>query len=245
MKKMLQTTCFLCLLLTAMTTQAQMTFGFRGGLNLATYKFDYGSGTPPNAQLQPENIPLLTIGVSFQKVFNEYFALQAELNFIKKGFRFRNTSTSQATTFAFDIKQVINLLEIPILAKARFGSDVGIGGALFLGPSVSYGLSGGSTFISALTTSNVSTVTAGSEDLYFMKDDQSRVDFALNIGGEANYGGIFLDIRYQIGLTNMATSTKNVLSSTDISARPRGLGITAGYRFPIGGEEKSSKSRKK
>lgn len=245
MKKTFQITCFLCLFMSAMTTQAQMTAGLRAGVNLATYNFDYGSNLPSGVKgEQPSNATVLTIGVPVQMMFGEHFGLQMELNFIQKGFRFKDESTSPTASFSFDIKQVINWLELPVLAKARFGSDVGFGGGLFFGPSIGYGLSGKGTTTSTSTINGVSSTTSESDNLNFKDDEHSRVDLALNLGGEVNYGGIFLDVRYQIGLTNMNT-TNSSSSGSNIAARTRGLGITAGYRIPIGSEEKSSKMKKK
>ena len=246
MKKTVQTTFFLCLLLSAMTTQAQMTLGLRAGVNLATYNIDYGSNLPAGSKPeQPSNATLLTIGVPFQMAFSEHFVLQAELNFIQKGLAQKSSFTSQSTSFSIDNKLIINWLELPILAKARFGSDVGFGGGVFFGPSIGYGLSGKSTGTSTTTINGKSTTTSDSDDVNFKDDEHSRADFALNLGGEVNYGGIFLDIRYQIGLTNMVTNTNNAVSTGDISARTRGLAFTAGYRFPIDGDNKPSKTRKK
>lgn len=242
MKKTFQITFFLCLLLSAITAHAQMTAGLRAGVNLATYNFNFGSNVPASAQNQPKNATLLTIGVPFQMMFGEHFGLQMELNFIQKGFRQTTDITLSTTRFVSDGKIIVNWLELPVLAKARFGSDVGIGGGLFFGPSVGYGLSGKSKSTTTTTTGSVSTTTSNDESLNFKDDDHSRVDLALNMGGEVNYGGIFLDVRYQIGLTNMVTGTSN---SDDISVRTRGLGVTAGYRMPIGGDDKPSKMKKK
>jgi hypothetical protein len=245
MKKTVQTTFFLCLLLSALTTQAQMTLGLRAGVNLATYNFNFGSTFPASSQPnQPDNVALLSIGVPFQMAFSEHFALQMELNFLQKGYRQKSDVTFQNTRFVSDGKIVVNWLELPILAKARFGSEEGIGGGVFFGPSIGYGLSGKFTSTSTSTTNGVSTVTANSNDLNFKDDEHSRVDLGLNIGGEVNYGGVFLDIRYQIGLTNMVSSSSSG-GSSDISARTRGLAFTAGYRLPISAAEKPSKKTKK
>ncbi len=242
MKKTFQITFFLCLFMSAMTTQAQMTLGLRAGVNLATYNFNFGSNLPTGFKPeQPDNLALLSIGVPFQMMFSERFGLQAELNFIQKGYGQKSDITIQNTRFVSDGKLTINWLELPVLGKARFGSDVGIGGGLFFGPSVAYGLSGKIKSTSTTTTNGVSLVNVQNGDLNFKEDDHSRVDLALNIGGEVNYGGVFLDIRYQIGLTNMITNAGN----DDFSARTRGLGFSAGYRMPIGGDEKSSKKKKK
>lgn len=246
MKKTFQITFFLCLLLSAMPTQAQMTAGLRAGVNLATYNFTYGSSVPASSKPeQPDNVTLLTIGVPVQMLFSEHFGLQMELNFIQKGFRQTTDITFSTTRFVSDGKVIVNWLELPVLAKARFGSDVGIGGGLFFGPSIGYGLSGKSKSTTTTTTGSVSTTTSSDETLNFKEDEHSRVDLALNMGGEVNYGGIFLDIRYQIGLTNMITDSNSSGGSSDFSARTRGLAFTAGYRMPIGGDDKPSKMKKK
>lgn len=245
MKKTVQTTFFFCLLLSAMTTQAQMSLGLRAGVNLANYNFKFGSSLAGAEPDQPSSAALLTIGVPFQMTFSEHFAMQAELNFTQKGFRQKIDDTFQGTRIESDGKLVVNWLELPILAKARFGSDAGIGGGVFLGPSIGYGLSGKSTSTATVTTNGKPTTNSNSTDLNFKDDDHSRFDFALNLGGEVNYGGIFLDVRYQLGLTNMISDKSGTSGSGEFTARTRGLGITAGYRIPIGGDDKPSKTKKK
>ena len=127
-------------------------------------------------------------------------------------------------------QQTVNWLEIPILAKVKFGEADGVGGGLFFGPSIGYGLSGKQKTTSSITINGKTTTSTDSETLNFKDDEHSRVDVGLNIGGEVTYHGLFFDARYQLGVTNMVTSSSN---NDDIKANTRGLALTVGYRIPL------------
>jgi Outer membrane protein beta-barrel domain len=217
-----------------MTSQAQITLGLRGGVNVATYhyKSDGRLAAIGLTLTQPDSWMILTTaGVPIEMGFSPLFALQAELNFIQKGQQRNFDQTSQNERVVGYTKQIINWLEIPILAKIRFGSNIGVGGGFFFGPSIGYGIDG-KIKQSLTATSNGNTLAIAEQNkLDFKKDKQSKIDFGLNLGGEAHYGGIFLDVRYQFGLTNMIAYVDDTLG---ITAQTRGFALSAGYRLPIG-----------
>jgi Outer membrane protein beta-barrel domain len=245
MKKCLQAILFFCLFVSATLSQAQITMGVRAGINVATYHYNYGPKFPAVAQTQPSSSTLLTFGVPVEMRLSSLFALQMELNFIQKGQQSQSDQTIQNIRIVSDSKLVVNWLELPILAKVKFGSDVGIGGGLFFGPSIGYGLSGKSKGSFSTTTNGTSSVTVSNKSLEFKKDEHSQVDFALNFGGEVNYGGVFFDMRYQLGLTNMVTNS-GTTNGLDLTVQTRGLAVSLGYRMPIGSSEKTpSKTKKK
>jgi Outer membrane protein beta-barrel domain len=244
MKKFLPTILFFCLFLSASFSQTQLQMGVRGGINLATYHYTFSPSFPAGSTFkQPGNATLLTVGIPVEVSFGNSFALQAEFNFIQKGLKSHTEQVLQGVSFVSDNSLKVNWLEIPILAKFRFGSQRDFGGGLFVGPSVGYGINGRSKFSfisSALPSGN-----SGDNAIDFKKDGHSRVDLALNLGAEINYGGIFLDTRYQLGLTNMVT-TNNSSASNSFSAKTQGITLTVGYRLPIIlGTEKAVKKKKK
>ncbi len=247
MKKILYSALFLYGFVSVGFAQTRMTVGLRTGVNVASYKFDFGT-TPAGFSSPISNVTLFSIGVPLEIAFNSHFALQAELNFIQKGFSSKTDFSGQGFTLKSEGAMTVNWLEIPILAKAKFGAPDGFGGGIFFGPSIGYGLSGRSKGTSATVINGVANTTSTDEALNFKEDEHSRVDVGLNFGGEVHYGGIFLDVRYQLGLTNMVTdkSTITAGSGQSVSARTRGLGITVGYRIPIGiGTVKEVKKSKK
>lgn len=227
MKKTLQTFIFSCLMLSAISAQTHLLIGARAGLNVATYKFDQNTTPTSGGSSTNNNALLLTVGVPLEINFDQRFALQVELNFIQKGFLSKFELTTQGMAFKGDNAVIINWLEMPILAKARFGKKAGVGGGLFFGPSIGYGLSGKNKGSFVTTQNGTSTTTTNEQKVDFKQDDHSRLDIGLNLGGEINYWGLFLDARYQFGLTNMAIDA-------DIKVQTRGLALTLGYRIPIG-----------
>jgi hypothetical protein len=257
MKKFLQAVLFSCLFVSVSFSQMRTTMGFRAGINLATYAFKSTSTTPTGADFPIKNATLLTVGLPFEMIFNDNFAIQGELNYIQKGFVLKFDSPANSTqgfSFKGNSTFAVNWIEIPILAKVKFGSPVSIGGGLFFGPSIGYALSGKSKSTTTVTQNGVTSTTSNSQPLEFQKTigtngtssgGHSRLDIGLNIGGELNVGGLFLDARYQFGLSDMATG-KTSTSTTTETVKTRGIELTLGYRFPIGiGTVKEVKTKKK
>jgi Outer membrane protein beta-barrel domain len=233
MKKFLQTVLFSCLFVSATFAQMRATMGVRAGVNVASYKFSMDQSPTTGVESSFKNLPLLTVSLPFEFIFSPHFALQTELNFIQKGFSSKFSLNTQGIILNAEGKIIVNWLEIPILAKAKFGSTEGVSGGLFLGPSIGYGISGKSTSISTDNINGSLTTTSDSRNLDFKKDEHSRIDVGLNFGGDISYGGFFLDARYQLGFTNMISDT-NTTTGTKETAKTRGIAITLGYRFPLG-----------
>ena len=235
MKKSLQFSIFMCVFLIGTTSRAQVTMGIRAGVNVASYAFDFGSSIPANQQPNVNSITGLTVGIPVEIMISKRFAIQAELNYIQKGFGSKSTSSgsSGGTTFSFSSegKNVIDWLELPILAKAKFGSANGVGW-LFFGPSFGYGLSGKGTGTSTSTINGVTKTSTETSTLDFKRDGHSRLDIGVNIGGELTYSNFFFDARYQLGVTNMFREDDGS-SNKDIKGTTRGLGLSVGYRFLV------------
>ena len=233
MKKCLQFSFFMCLFLIGTISQAQVTMGIRAGVNVANYTFKFGASTPASQQPKFDNVALLSIGVPVEMMISKRFAIQTELNFIQKGFGSKSSfsSGSGSNSFSSNNKVIVNWLELPILVKAKFGAENGVGGGLFFGPSFGYGLSGKSKGTSTTTINGVTKTSTNSTDLNFKKDEHSRLDIGLNLGGELTYHNLFFDARYQLGVTNMFSGDNT--SSSGIKATTRGLGLTVGYRFLV------------
>jgi hypothetical protein len=234
MKNFISIALFCSLLMAANVSQAQITLGFRAGVNLSDYRFSFGSGTgipDPNTT----KIPLLNLGIPVEIGLSKLFAVQAELNFIQKGFKVRNEIVIQTTSTVSDNQLTVNWIELPILAKVKFGDPQDFSGGIFIGPSFGFGISGNTSVTTTTTQSGKSTTTTDNKTLSFKDDKHSQFDFGLNFGGDVQYKSVFLDLRYQLGLTNMITEAS---ASSDISAKTRGISITLGYRMPFGSSPK-------
>jgi Outer membrane protein beta-barrel domain len=235
MKNFISIMCLLCFSMSAGFSQTNLKMGVRAGVNIATYSFDFG--TTPAGFVNPiGNTTGFTLGVPVEFGISDLFAVQAELNFIQKGFSLSSESSGTGFLYKFTGTSTVNWLEIPILAKIKLGSPEGISGGFFAGPSIGFGLSGQGKSTSTSTINGVTKTESSTNTLNFKDDNHSQIDFALNLGGEVNYMGAFLDIRYQLGLTNMSTDKSTSTTGSAQSAKTRGLGISVGYRFAIGGK---------
>ncbi len=245
MKKCLQFILLFCLVLSAMMSKAQSTIGIRAGVNLAQYNIDYGSNLPAGTTVPPnQNATLLTIGFPFEKSFSPLFALQVELDYIQKGVYQHSDQTTQGFRFVSDYNLTIHWMEIPVFGKIKFGSPSDIGGGIFFGPSFGFALSGRTK--NSFSSSGGTTISSSTDEaIDFKRDDHSRVDLALNLGGDFNYKQFFFDARYQLGLANMVTNTSGTNSSNGIKATTRGIMLTVGYRFALNPIEKAPDKKKK
>ena len=205
MKTFLKTfTLIFALVLTVNTVQAQINFGVRAGVNLANQTFEFGSFS-----IEPDARVGLTLGVLANIGITEAFSIQPELNFIQKG------SKTKEDLANFQEEQIIifNYLEIPVLAKYTFASDA-VDLSLLAGPSLGFGLSG-------------SIEVAGvKDDIDWDEDEVKQGDFGLNFGVGAGFGNFFVDVRYQLGLTNLNDSDDD-----EITLKNKGINIGVGYMF--------------
>lgn len=230
MKKTIQILFFLCFISNVFTTQAQISVGVRGGVNISHYRFISSSDAE-----NTDKWPLLTVGIPVEYSFNKYFALQAEINLVQKGLKLnveqkiQLDSTNQTyIQYIWDNKLKINWLEIPILAKVKFRTAK-LGGSLFLGPTIGYAINverTGTTTTNIVGNGVIKETSTVKRDLLGDRE-HNRFDVGLNFGGEINYKSAYLDIRYQLGFNDMLK--RNHPSQTHNYSR--GLALTVGYRF--------------
>jgi Outer membrane protein beta-barrel domain len=232
---------FLSFSTTVFCQKPTFTFGVRSGVNLTNYKYS-SDGNSRYYSPKSDRATLFTLGLQSEIHFSKHFALQTELNFIQKGYTNHWEYDGGSFRSFGDSKFVTNWLEIPFLAKVRFGKPTGIGFGLFLGPSIGYALGG--RHESSFTRAYNLPTESKSEVIDFNRFNHKRYDFGLNLGGDISYKRIFFDIRYQFSLNNLAsnahsTNTNNsalILSDfdeTNISLKTQNLLLTLGYRTPI------------
>jgi hypothetical protein len=141
------------------------------------------------------------------------FSIQPELNFIQKGSQ--QEVSFELDGFAVDskVKSTINYLEVPVLARAQFGSEKT---KFFVqaGPSIAYGL-GGKTKLT-YTMNDGEDVYSESESGKVKFGDQpedydgpdayidNRLDFGVQVGAGVTFNErISLDLRYGLGLSDL------------------------------------------
>lgn len=160
----------------------------------------------------------LQLGVAAEIGITDMFAVQPELLFIQKG------TKSESSDFGISAKSstTLSYLEIPVLAKVKFGSDAAKFYAI-AGPSIGIAVSGKNK-VEAFGVSDSEDIEFGSE-----AGQIKRTDFGLQFGAGVNIKNFVIDVRYGLGLSNLS-------NDSSVSAKNRAIGITVGYAFPLGGK---------
>lgn len=215
----------------AFSVTAQSVVGLRGGINLANVS---DIQLENNQSIDPENIVGLHFGLFTELGISNSFAIQPELNFLQKGSEVSDINIEGTPRAGSSLKVRINYLEVPVLAKARFGENK-LTGFLMAGPSLGYAMGGKS--ILNIDGNEVK------EDIEFDKDidddgvKDRRWDFSAVVGGgaalAAGPGNVLLDLRYGWDLTDFS-KFKNDQPAGYKESYNRTLGISLGYMFPIG-----------
>ncbi len=206
---------------------AQSAIGLKGGINIANV-----TELQEAENLSPKSITGLNLGAYAEFSITPLLAIQPEINFLQKG--------SQVSGLNFEdhsdvkVKMVINYLEVPVLAKIRFGTEK-LKGYAMAGPSVGYALGGkGSFTIDGVKVTN---------DIEFDNDidddgvKDRRWDYSAVVGVGGLYGvgpgSIVLDVRYQHDFTDFAKFKDSEPTGYEKSFN-RGLALSIGYQIPLG-----------
>lgn len=214
MKQVMRILPLALLLFLGTTAFAQIDLGARAGINLANQNFDAeGDEFEPDSRLGLQFAATLGIPLG-----ESGLRLQPELSFIQKGYMLEFEFLGQTIEEDF----IVNYLEVPIMLQYVFGEEDGFFGFAQAGPSVGYAMSGKSK--------------SGDdeEDFDFDEAQYERLEFGaqfgIGIGTQAGPGQIYLDARYLLGLTNLNGDE----DFDDIDVTNNGIGISVGYRVPIG-----------
>lgn len=155
-----------------------MMFGVKGGLNMANLTGDDVSNTKSRTAF---------VGGAFGSFsITEIFAIQPELLYAMKG--------AALDISDFDASLNLSYIEIPILFKVNLPTEGKIKPSLYAGPSISFLMSAEAD--SAGTTTDI-------------KDFAKSTDYGIIAGGSLGYqmgngGLLFLEARYEVGLTSVA-----------------------------------------
>jgi outer membrane protein with beta-barrel domain len=209
----------------SLNVNAQIAIGPKVGVNIATWG---GDDTEDLEGLG--SVIGLQFGAAAEIAVNEMFAIQPELLFFQKGFSVEFEEDILEETLKSETTAKLNYLEIPILAKIMFGAEEGPKFFATVGPSFGFGLGGE---IESKVTFGGETET-DTEDIDFEEDMITKLDIGVSVGAGAQFpvgpGNLFVDVRYLLGLNSTDDSEDN----SDV--KNRGIGISAGFLFPIGGE---------
>lgn len=216
----------------------ETSFGIRGGLTLYSIETEVSGGFFGSASETSGTKIGLAAGIFAEIPFNNVFSFQPELLLVQKGgsdsgdfsdeddfFGDGESSDSESLTF--------NYLDLPLLARANIPLDRDFSPYVVAGPSIGYLLS-------------VSASSGDDEDI-----DEFFKSFNLGfiIGAGVEFGNLSVDLRYDIGLTNIFDDSffeeefddefddgfddffDDFFDGIDFSQKTSGLIISVGYRF--------------
>jgi hypothetical protein len=202
----------LCIGLLSLTTSvfAQLSVGFRAGVNIANQTFEQdGVEISPDSRLGITAAGLVEIPVSGG------FSIQPEIAFVQKGLKFKFDFLGTTE----EVETILNHIDVPILAKYNFGSET-VGAFVAAGPTFGYAISGKSK-------------ANGEEDKFDDGDWEGYKRFEIGaslgagVGANVGSGMLFLDVRYLLSLTNLA-------EEEGFTAKNKGISLSVGYKFPLG-----------
>lgn len=222
--------------LSAIAAQAQVALGLKVGSNFGTVHT-----TETLGRLSPDfkYAPGWTVGGIAEINFGKYFALQPEVNWMQKGFRFDE---------AFDIPVGkinipagaeatvrTNYVEVPLLAKVKLGNDR-VQAYAVLGPSFGYGLNGKIITRTRL----LFELDPINTNLNFDQLDYNRFEVSGTggLGVQFNFNGVkvFGDARYTHGFTELYN-----FPIVNEQIKNRGFAVSTGVALDLG----SAKPKKK
>jgi len=196
----------ICFLSTAWT---QISFGIKGGTNLAEHSF-----REQGVNVDRESINGFTLGAVLEVGLGGNLFLQPEAVFIQKG------SELELPTLGEKIN--VNYLDIPILLKVKLLNADLININLLAGPSFGLALNGEETVGNQTVDINF----GGENGL-------KRFDLGINAGGGVgvNLGtiGVFGDVRYLFGISDIS-------DDSDREIKNKGLNISLGLMFRLLGK---------
>ncbi len=219
------------MLISAGLLSAQLSLGLKGGVNLAKDHFD-----DDDIREMTEFMPVMYFAVPVELEISEFFALQAEPGFIQKGVKIFNETTIEYEpgmfrTMDMDLRNKFNFLNLPVLAKAKFGPE-NLKLFALAGPEIAYAMNGKTKIEMTVTNGTVEEIEE-TEDIDFDEDGLDRWDYGLILGAglEAKLGPgwITLDGRYNLGLNNF-----NAEEDADVKMYHRGIGVLVGFKVPLG-----------
>jgi hypothetical protein len=213
MKKII-TLSIVAMLFTITQSNAQITFGVKGGFSLASLQAkgedDFSKAFADAFNDTKKWLPAFHGGVTADIPLSENLVIQPALQFAQKGAK--TESGSEKT------KLTLNYLELPVNVLYRQSADGGFYGGV--GPYIGYALSGKSIFQDGDLEEK--------EDVNFDEDGIKRLDAGGNImvGYELPMG-VTVGANYSLGFTNILDKDKNA----GVSFKTSYIGLSIGYKF--------------
>jgi hypothetical protein len=180
----------------------------RVGLTLSNSSYaPVGFDTGDKASSSP--LTGFTAGVGYEFTLAGIVSLQPEINFVQKGHKLEEISYPDGYEYIVKQEFKYNYLEIPVLAKVKFGGLTKF--YVAAGPSVAIGLGGKykikSTFGGMTDVKYSSDIKFKDQPGDYEGQDvyvENKIDIGLQLGGGVIlFNKVIVDVRYGLGLTDL------------------------------------------
>ncbi|MDD8030808.1 MAG: porin family protein [Acidobacteriota bacterium] len=186
-------------------------FGVKGGLSLANLSFE-----PGIPEVDFKSKAGFVGGVSMNIGLSRMFSLQPEVLYVQKGSKFSEGINGDS----YEVKINFDYLEIPLLLNLSFQKEgSSFAPSIFAGPYI-----GLNTSAKAKATYGGETYTEDLKD--YIKDTDFGLTFGIGLGKQLGAGKLLLDVRYDLGLTNIVED-----AAEGESAKTRTWLFMIGYSF--------------
>lgn len=203
--------------------QAQLKFGAKAGVNLATLTGDFADDAKMKVGFNA--------GGLVEYKLTEKFALQGELLYSMQG-----AKTEDRTDYGFgayeeeENKVTLSYINIPILAKYYIVKGFNVEAGPQLGILVS--AKSKSEYSETYYDIDDNLVTYSESTDVDIKDNLKTVDFSFNIGAGYDFTeNIFVNARYNIGLTNIYDMPDTFFGFNNWDAKNSVFSVNFGYKF--------------
>ena len=160
----------------------------------------------------------IVFGVNYNMPIAEQFSIQPALNFVQKGYKYKETDVN----YVYSDEIRINYLELPLNVIFRPKMS-GVQFFIGAGPSLAFALSGKEKENDNGVIDEYDLSFGSNED----EDDLKAVDFGFNfLTGIELTNGLNFSINYNLGLTNLIPG-----SGVDGSVKNNYAGFKIGYTF--------------
>lgn len=191
-------------LLLSAAASAQLSYGLKGGMNLTTLT----QVRHTDAEFKPS----FYIGGFAEYRFNDFLAISPELVYSRQGYKY---SISNAYVDSGDGQYRLNYINIPVLAKIYV---IGERLSLDLGPQFGF-------LATAKLKLDYEMGGESGDRTIDVKDDVPTFDCSFAAGLTYNFGKVFVQGRYNLGLTETVINDRGKKCKNSV------FQIGAGYRF--------------
>ena len=198
-----------------MVTSAVAQVGIKAGANFATIA-EEGEGISQD-DIENKAIVGAVLGITYDINFGDIISIQPELLFSQSGGS--NTYNVLGTITKNQYK--INYLELPVLAKVKFGPV-----HLAAGPWIGYAMSGK---YNSKTTFNENVLSEVDRKYTFDdQDDTKRINYGMIGAVGVSLGKVVFDVRYNYGFNNLLDDDANNTNDNKPVLQTRGIALTLG-----------------